>query len=186
MVWPLMPGKRRFARRINVGHHHAVGVVESAPELAPQRFGPRIAMRLEHRQHALASGGSRGRERRANLGGMMRVIVHQQKALALVFDFETPARVLETARATRRSSQTELPAPWRARSPRARCSRCAGPEHSGRPRPASRRGERRKRPRRNPADRYRSRDNPPPRQTRRRWNAGARRKSCAACGSSAQ
>src|SRR5205814_4902292 len=31
----------------------------------------------------------------SNLGGMMRIIVHQQKPIALVFDFETPPGVLE-------------------------------------------------------------------------------------------
>ncbi len=90
-------GKRRFARRVNVGHDDAVGVIESAPELAPQRLGPRIAMRLKHGQNAITSGGFRGRERRANLGGMMRVIVHEQEAIALVLDFKTPPGVLEAA-----------------------------------------------------------------------------------------
>ena len=175
---PADAGKRRFARRINVGHDDAVGVVESAPELAPQRLRARIAMRLKHRQHAIAPGRARGRERRANLGRMMRVIVHQEKALALVFDLETPARVVETCVATRRFSRTEFRAPWRARSRRARCSRCAGPERSGPLRPVFRRGDRRKR-----------RDAKscssisvaaiiaPPRRNRRKWNADARRKS---------
>ena len=75
--------ERRFARRINIGHDNAIGVIESAPKLLPQRFRPRIAMRLKHRQDAIAPGRFRGRERRANLGRMMRVIVHEQKAVAL-------------------------------------------------------------------------------------------------------
>ena len=65
-------------------------------------------MRLKHRQHAFAPGRFRGRERRANFGRMMRVIVDQQKAIALVFDFETAAGVLEIARAMSRSSRTEF------------------------------------------------------------------------------
>ncbi len=77
-------GKRRFARGINIGHQDAVGIIEGAPELAPQGLGPRVAVRLKHREHAIAPGGFRGRERGANLGGMMRVIVHQQEAIALV------------------------------------------------------------------------------------------------------
>ena len=69
--------ERRFACRINIGHNHAIGVIESAPELAPQRLGARITMRLEHREHPVAASGFRGGEGRGNLGGMMCVIVHE-------------------------------------------------------------------------------------------------------------
>ena len=31
IVCPLMPGMRRFARRINIGHDNAIGVIEGAP-----------------------------------------------------------------------------------------------------------------------------------------------------------
>ena len=35
IVWPLIPGNRRFAGGINVGDHDAIGVVESAAEFLP-------------------------------------------------------------------------------------------------------------------------------------------------------
>src|SRR5437660_10903249 len=94
---PSDAGKRRLARCVNVGDDYTIGIVEGAPKFAPQRFRARIAVRLKHREDAIASGRLRSREGRADLGGMMRVIVHQQKAVALVFDFEATARVLETA-----------------------------------------------------------------------------------------
>ena len=56
---------RRFARRINIGDHHAVGIVEGAPEFFAQRLRARITMRLKHGQHALASDRSRGLQRGA-------------------------------------------------------------------------------------------------------------------------
>ena len=89
------PRQRFFACWINIGNHDALGVIERAPELTLQRFRPRVAMRLEHRQDSLASRCSRCGERRGNFRRMMRVIVHEQKTLALVFDLEPPARVLE-------------------------------------------------------------------------------------------
>src|ERR1043166_45253 len=54
-------------------------------------------MRLEHRENPIASGRFRRRERRVYLGGMMRVIVHEQKARALILDFKTAPGVLKTA-----------------------------------------------------------------------------------------
>ena len=128
---PADAGNRRFARRINVGHDDTIGVIEGRAKFLPQRLGPRIAMRLKHRQDAFAPGRFRGRERGANFGRMMRVVVDQQKALALVLDLETPAGVLETAQRSgdllERNSQfggerddTERVA-----------ARCAGPARSG-------------------------------------------------------
>ena len=54
-------------------------------------------MRLKHGEDAIAAGRFRRGQRRANLGRMMGVIVHQQEPIALVFDFEPPPRVLEAA-----------------------------------------------------------------------------------------
>ena len=52
-------------------------------------------MRLKHCQHAIAPSRTRGREGGPNFGRMMRIIIDQQKSIAGIFDFETPARVLE-------------------------------------------------------------------------------------------
>ena len=54
----------RLARRINIGDHHTVGIVEGAPKFAAQRFCARVAMGLEHRQDALPAGRARGGEGR--------------------------------------------------------------------------------------------------------------------------
>ena len=86
-----------FARRVNIGDDDMIGVVESRAEFVPQRLGAGIAMRLEHRQDAFAAGRARGRERGANLGRMMRVVVDEEKAIALIFDLEAAARVAESA-----------------------------------------------------------------------------------------
>ena len=74
-----------------------VGIVERVSELFAQRLGPRVPVRLKHRQHALASGGFRGLQCRRDFGRVMGVIIHEQKTLALVFDLEPAARVLEPA-----------------------------------------------------------------------------------------
>ena len=54
-------------------------------------------MRLKHRENAIAPRRFCRRKRGANLGGMMRVIIHEEKAIALVLDFKTPPGVLEAA-----------------------------------------------------------------------------------------
>ena len=84
-----------FARRINVGDNNAIGVDRRRAKFLSQRLGSRVAMRLKHCQHAFAPGRSRGREGGPDFGRMMRVIIHQQKPVAGIFDFETAARVLE-------------------------------------------------------------------------------------------
>ena len=57
---------RRLARGVHVGEHDRVGAVERAGEVAPQRRGARVAVRLEHHDHpappALARGRDRGRD----------------------------------------------------------------------------------------------------------------------------
>ena len=66
-----------------------------------ERFGSRKTMRLEHRQDALAASRSCCPERRANFGGMVSVIIDEQKAIAAVFDFKPTPGMLELAKASR-------------------------------------------------------------------------------------
>ncbi len=91
-------GNRRFAGGINIGHHHAVGVVESlAKFLAPALWCANIDAVETSSARACVCGPGR-LQRGADLGGMMRVVVHQQETIALIFDFEPAARVLELAK----------------------------------------------------------------------------------------
>src|SRR5437870_7067935 len=92
---------RRLIGGINVGHDHTVGVIEGAAKFFAQRFGARIAMWLKHGQHAFATGRFRGFQRRADLGGVMGIVVNKQKTIALILDFEAAARVLELAQRSR-------------------------------------------------------------------------------------
>ncbi len=53
------PGDRPLARGIHVGEHDRVGVVERVGEVAPQRCGARVAVGLEHGDHAPPAAPSR-------------------------------------------------------------------------------------------------------------------------------
>ena len=86
---------RRFARGINIRHHHAIRVVEGAAKPRAKRFRARITMGLKHGEHPLAASRSRSFQCSANFGRMMRVIVNKQKAFALIFNLEPASRVLE-------------------------------------------------------------------------------------------
>ena len=89
--------QRRFARGVNIGNNDVIGVVEGASKLVPQRLGAGITMRLEHGQDAFASGRARGRERGADLGRMMRIIVDEEKTISLIFDLTAAAGMAEGA-----------------------------------------------------------------------------------------
>src|SRR5437667_10719689 len=52
-------------------------------------------MRLKHGEHPFPASRSRSLQCSANFGRVMRVIVNEQKALALIFDFKPASRVLE-------------------------------------------------------------------------------------------
>src|ERR1700675_4555084 len=69
-----------FAGSVNIENEECVGVVEGIGEIVHERFGPRIAMRLEdHMNPAKAAlfGGCQGR---LDLGRMMAVIVDHTDA----------------------------------------------------------------------------------------------------------
>src|SRR5206468_8050300 len=52
-------------------------------------------MGLKHGEHPFAANRPRSFQCSANFGRMVRVIVNEQKALALIFDLEPASRVLE-------------------------------------------------------------------------------------------
>src|SRR5439155_5118343 len=52
-------------------------------------------MRLKHGEHPFPASRSRSLQCSANFGRVMRVIVNEQKALALIFDLKPASRVLE-------------------------------------------------------------------------------------------
>src|SRR4029453_9776462 len=88
-------GDRRLARRVDVHDDEDVGLVERGQEVAPQVLGPRVAMRLEHRDHAPVEPCLGGGESRADLGGMMTVVVDDEHASGLAPDLEPALHPLE-------------------------------------------------------------------------------------------
>jgi len=73
---------------------------ESAGDISEEtkdagRRGPR-AMRLEEHVNAAVTARPRGSQSRANLGGMVSVVVDQEESVALVFDLESTACVLKS------------------------------------------------------------------------------------------
>ena len=127
-----LPGDSRnrlLHATVNVRHDYAIRIVERATKFLLQRFGARIAMRLKHREHALATNRSRRLERRADFRRMMPVIVHQQKTVAVGLDLEPPARVFELRQRLRDlfERNTELVTP--ARSLPAHCERYVDRAH---------------------------------------------------------
>jgi len=93
MVRPADPGNGRLARRINVGDNNAIGLIEGSAKFLSQRLGSGVAMRLKHCQHAIAPSRTRRSKGGPNFCWMMRIIIDQQKTVAGIFDFETPARM---------------------------------------------------------------------------------------------
>src|SRR4029077_15893063 len=92
---PADPGNGSLARRIDVGDNNAIGLIESSAKFLSQRLGSGVAMRLKHCQDAIAPSLTRRGEGGPNFCWMMRIIIDQQKTVAGIFDFETPARVLK-------------------------------------------------------------------------------------------
>src|SRR5205807_9929204 len=77
-------------------HNHdtqQIGLIEGSAKFLSQRLGTGVAMRLKHSQHAIAPSRTRRGKGGPNFGWMMRIIIDQQKTIAGIFDFETPARV---------------------------------------------------------------------------------------------
>src|SRR5579862_3865897 len=64
-------------------------------EFLPEQLGARVTVRLEERDHPFAARGAGGGECGADFARVVRVVVHYDAALALVFDLETPFRPAE-------------------------------------------------------------------------------------------
>ncbi len=63
--------------------------MKSAGKFTQKRLGPRVAVRLKQRQHAIPSAVFGRSERRLDLGRMMRVIVHHHVIGGTILHFET-------------------------------------------------------------------------------------------------
>src|SRR5436305_5210005 len=88
----------RLARSLHLCDDYPVGGVEGAAEFARQRFGARETVRLKHRNETPPADRFSCAKCGTDFGGMMRVIVHEQKTVARIFDFKASARVLEFAK----------------------------------------------------------------------------------------
>src|SRR3989454_1151736 len=93
------PRNRRLAGRVDIGQHEHVGLVECAAKLIPEKFGARIAMRLEKNQQPVELATPCGVERRANLRGVVAIIVNQRDAVDGALDVEAAAHAGEFTKA---------------------------------------------------------------------------------------
>ena len=67
---------------INIQQMHRIGLMKCAREIVHQRLRAGVAMGLEQHVDAAIAAGARGGQSRANLGGMMTVIVDDGDAAA--------------------------------------------------------------------------------------------------------
>ncbi len=82
---------RRFSRRIHIHQRQNVGFVEGLHELIPQVLRPRVTVRLKKRQQPVELAASRRFQRRANLGRVVPVVIHNRDVVHHALDIETPA-----------------------------------------------------------------------------------------------
>ena len=85
------PGLGLLPRRVHVGEHERVGARERVGEVAPQRGGARVAVRLEHRDDALPPAFAGGADHGVDVARQVRVVVDVGDAVALAAELE-PAR----------------------------------------------------------------------------------------------
>ena len=90
---------RLLARRVHVGEHERVGADERVGEVAPQRRGARVAVGLEHRDHALPAAFARGADHGVDLAREVRVVVDEGDAVALAPELEAAGHAAEARRA---------------------------------------------------------------------------------------
>src|SRR6266566_2719244 len=83
-------GNRRLARGVDVHDDEDVGLVERGQEIVPQVLRPRVAVWLEHRDHAPVEPRLGGGEGRADLGGVMAVVVDDEHVAGGAPDLEAP------------------------------------------------------------------------------------------------
>src|SRR5437764_2008664 len=82
-------GNRRLARWIDVHDDQHVGLVERGEELLTEVPRPGVAVRLEHRDDPAVEPGLGGGEGRADLGGVMAVVVDHGHARRRATDLES-------------------------------------------------------------------------------------------------
>ena len=75
------PLKRRLARRIDIGHDHRVGVVETGTEVAEQIGQAGVAVRLDDRDHPTLGDRARRLQHRGDLDGVVAVVVDNAHAV---------------------------------------------------------------------------------------------------------
>src|SRR5205823_8105681 len=74
--------------RVHLGHHEQVGGVEGRIEVAPERRGTAVPVRLEDAHHARPTALAGGPERGAHLAGKVRVVVDERDARTLAAKLE--------------------------------------------------------------------------------------------------
>src|SRR4029077_8141109 len=77
-----------LARGINLDQIENVGVVESRQEFVEEIAEPGVAMRLEDGDRAALERSAHCRQRRADLGRMMRIVVEHDASCRLALDLE--------------------------------------------------------------------------------------------------
>ena len=116
---PAHSRNRLFARRINVGEEKQICLLEGAAKFILERLCARVAMRLEHCEHAFAPRAASTRERGAYFRWMVPVVVHNHEPLAAILDFKPPPRTAECLQ--RLGDFRERHANFRRKRDHARC-----------------------------------------------------------------
>ena len=88
-------GDRIFARGVNLGDAHHIGLVEAGAEILEQARQPRIAMRLMHGDHAAVAGLTRGFQHGRDLDRMVAVIIDDGDAAHLAHLGKAAVHALE-------------------------------------------------------------------------------------------
>jgi hypothetical protein len=88
-------GNRFFAGGVNIQELDGRGVIEGVHELIHQIASARVAMRLENDVHCRIAAVASGAKSRANLRGVMSVVVDDRNAVGAAFDLESPVHPAE-------------------------------------------------------------------------------------------
>src|SRR5207237_1733853 len=72
-------GNGRFARRINIGDDDAIRLIEGSAKFLSQSFGPGVAVRLKHGQHAIAPSRTCRGQGRTNFWWVMGIVIDQDE-----------------------------------------------------------------------------------------------------------
>ncbi len=83
--------------RVNIQDEDAIGLMKGAGEIVQQRLRASVTVRLEQNVNALEAAGPRGRQRGANFGGMVAVIVDHRDAALRAAHLKAPVDAGEIA-----------------------------------------------------------------------------------------